>query len=206
MFITFEGIDASGKTTQMRLLEKYLLKHKYDILVTRQPGGTKIGQLIRGILLDPENTQMDSVTEVLLYMADRIQHLREIIIPALKQGKIVFCDRYHDATLAYQGGGRQLDLSWLEPLQKKFVLVPDLTIWFDVSVEESQRRLNQRNLDQNVENCRLESEDETFFNRIRQGYQNLHDKEPHRFIKISAADDIEVIQQKILDIVLFRLK
>ncbi len=206
MFITFEGIDASGKTTQMNLLEEYLLKNQYNILVTRQPGGTKIGQLIRGILLDHENTQMDPTTEVLLYMADRIQHLQETIVPALNNGKIVFCDRYHDALLAYQGGGRQLDLSWLEPLQKKSVLVPDLTIWFDVSVEESQRRLNQRNLDQNIENCRLESEDEAFFNRIRQGYQELCDKEPLRFIKISAEDDVDVIQQKALEIVLSKLK
>ncbi len=206
MFITFEGIDASGKTTQMKLLEDYLHKNQYDILVTRQPGGTKIGQLVRRILLDPENSQMDPVAEVLLYMADRIQHLQETIIPALEKGTIVFCDRYHDATIAYQGGGRQLDLTWLEPLQKKLVLVPDLTIWFDVSVEESQRRLNKRNLEQNVENCRLESEDEKFFNRIRQGYQEICDKEPHRFVKISAEEDIGTIQQKALDTVLSRLK
>ncbi len=156
MFITFEGIDASGKTTQMELLKETLTAKGYQFIQTRQPGGTEIGQKIREILLDPKNSQMIPEAEVLLYMADRIQHINQVIKPAIQENTIVLCDRYHDATVAYQGGGRQLDLSWLDPLTEKLLLTPDLTLWFDISVEESQRRLNIRNEQQNIEHCRLE--------------------------------------------------
>ncbi|MCP4749572.1 MAG: dTMP kinase [Proteobacteria bacterium] len=205
MFITFEGIDASGKTTQMRLLEETLKKGDYDIASTRQPGGTEIGQLIRNIVLNPSHKQLVPEVEVLLYMADRIQHLQEVVLPALKQGKIVLCDRYHDATLAYQGGGRQLNLGWLEALEKQSVITPDLTLWFDISVEESQKRLNQRNVTQDIENCRLESENAAFFTRVREGYHDLCRKESGRFVRIQAEDEIQIIQQKVLKIVLERL-
>lgn len=197
MFITFEGIDASGKTTQITLLEKSLKDRGFEVLVTRQPGGSRIGQLIRAILLNPEHSEMVPETEMLLYMADRIQHIKQVIEPALSVGKIVLCDRYHDATVAYQGFGRQLDISWLEPLQKKLIRVPDLTLWFDISVQESRNRLNQRNLSQQEEDCRLEREDFEFFNRIRNGYQKIMEAEPERFKRLEAENSIEQITSQV---------
>lgn len=205
MFITFEGIDASGKTTQMELLGKTLAEEGYQVLATRQPGGTKIGHHIREILLNPENREMVPETEMLLYVADRIQHIKEVIEPALKQNTIVLCDRYHDATLAYQGGGRGLDISWLKPFQEAYIRVPDLTLWFDVSVQESQNRLNRRNISEEVENCRLEREDIDFFERIRKTYQEMTVSEPDRFVRIDAEADIPEIEKTVLKTVYSRL-
>lgn len=201
MFITFEGIDASGKTTQLKLLEEKLKKKGVDVISTRQPGGTRIGQLIREILLDPENTEMVPITEVLLYMADRIQHIQQVILPALENKQIVLCDRYHDATLAYQGGGRELDLSWMKMLQDSYVLAPDLTLWFDISLEESQKRLQQRNLLNDEENCRLENENSAFFSRIRQCYQNLSLENSSRFVQLSANGTVQSIEKEVTNII-----
>ncbi len=205
MFITLEGIDASGKTTQLDLLERELQKSGFNVLVTRQPGGTQIGQMLRQILLNPENSQLVPETEVLLYMADRIQHIKEVIQPALDREQIVLCDRYHDATLAYQGGGRQLDLSWLKLLQEKHIIVPDLTLWFDIGVEQSQERLQQRNRSLDTENCRLESENVLFFQRVNTEYANMCQREPDRFIRIEASGDIPEIHQQVLKMVLDRI-
>lgn len=205
MFITFEGIDASGKTTQLELLEAELKKNGFNVLVTRQPGGTHIGQLIRQILLDPDNAPLVSEAEVLLYMADRIQHIKEVILPALADNRIVLCDRYHDATLAYQGGGRQLDLSWIKQLQEQHIIEPDLTLWFDISVEQSQERLKQRNQSLDTENCRLESEDGSFYNRVRNEYARLCRIKSDHFIRIKASDSIHSIQKNVLKIVLDRI-
>lgn len=205
MLITFEGIDASGKTTQLELLESELKKSGFKVTKTRQPGGTRIGQLIREILLNPDNVQLVSEAEVLLYMADRIQHIKEVILPALANHQIVLCDRYHDATLAYQGGGRQLDLSWLNQLQKKHVIVPDLTLWFDISVEQSQLRLKDRNRSLDTENCRLESEDTLFFDRVRNEYAHMCQTAGDRYIQIDASDTIHSIHHRVLKLVLDRL-
>ncbi len=205
MFITFEGIDASGKSTQLELLEAELKKKGFNVLVTRQPGGTQIGQLIRQILLDPDNVQLVPEAEVLLYMADRIQHIKEVILPALAESRIVLCDRYHDATLAYQGGGRQLDLSWIKQLQEKHIIEPDLTLWFDISVEQSQKRLKQRNQSLDTENCRLESEDSLFYNRVRSEYVRLCRIKSDHFVQIKASDSIPLIQRHVLKIVLDRI-
>ncbi len=205
MFVTFEGIDASGKTTQIEVLERALKEKGYDVVVTRQPGGTMVGQQIRKILLDQDNTDMTPEAEVLLYMADRLQHLREIICPTLKQNKIVLCDRYHDATVAYQGGGRELDLHWLKPIEDQFLLEPDISIWLDISPEESRERLEKRNKLQGIENCRLESEDIAFFKRIVTRYNEFCEKEPERFYRVSAEDSRSAIQNKILDIILPQL-
>ena len=202
MFITFEGIDACGKSTQIELIEHVLKEKEIDYIVTRQPGGTQIGQPIRDILLNPDHINMTPEAEVLLYMADRIQHLQEVIQPALKDGKVVLCDRYHDATLAYQGGGRELDLKWLKPIEKKFVLTPDLTFWFDISVEESQERLKKRNKLLRVENCRFEREDEEFFLRTIKKYQHFNNLHPNRFIKISGDGNRSEITNKVLNVLL----
>lgn len=205
MLITFEGIDACGKSTQMELLAEKLEKEGLDIIKARQPGGTSIGQAIRKILLDPANTEMTPESEVLLYVADRLQHIEQVIKPALKEQKIVLCDRYHDTAVAYQGAGRQRDLSWLKPIEDKFIRVPDLTLYFDISVETSQARLEERNRTLNQENCRLEQEDVDFFNRVRDAYKSFADKEPQRFVIVNAEDSIESIQKEVVDIVLKRL-
>lgn len=206
ILITFEGIDASGKSTQIKLLSEKLEKEGYPFLLTRQPGGSSIGKAIREILLNPENTEMIPETEVLLYIADRLQHIQQVIQPALKENKIVLCDRYHDATMAYQGGGRQLDLQWLQAIQDQFIPTPDLTLWFDISVEISQVRLEARNAALNVESCRLEREDIAFFNRIRSAYQKFVENEPERIVPIDAEKDIQSIQIQVQEIVLNHLK
>jgi dTMP kinase len=206
MFITFEGIDGSGKSTQLELLQDTLVRKGFKILATKQPGGTEIGQLIRGILLNPDNTQIVPEAEVLLYLADRVQHIKQIISPALERGEVVLCDRYHDATVAYQGGGRKLNLAWQQDFEKKFVVKPDLTFWLDISVEESRKRLEIRNKDLDMDNCRLEREDAAFFNRIRAEYQRISQKETGRFITITAEGSIESIQSQISKIVVKLLR
>ncbi len=193
MFITFEGMDASGKTTQIEILCKSLKAKGQDFILTKEPGGTEIGQKIRKILLDPENTKLCAKSELLLYLADRVQHLDEKIKPALESGKLVLCDRYHDATVAYQGGGRGLDLSWLEPLTKDAILKPDLTFFFDISPEVSQARLAKRNEELGMELCRMESEDISFFQRIRTKYKEIAASEPNRVKVIDASKDIQSI-------------
>ncbi len=190
----------------MQLLADKLEQEGYNLVKTRQPGGTSIGKSIREILLNPVNTEMVPETEVLLYVADRLQHIQQVIEPALAEKKIVLCDRYHDASVAYQGAGRQRDLSWLKPIEEKFIRVPDLTLWFDLSVETSQARLQERNISLNQENCRLEQEDMEFFNRIRSGYRAIAEKESDRFEIVDAEGDIESIQKQVVDIVLKRLQ
>ena len=197
MFITFEGIDASGKTTQLQLLAKALTEDGFDLIITRQPGGTKIGTQIREILLNPEHQELNATTEVLLYMADRIQHISEVIKPALQQNKIVLCDRYHDATLAYQGGGRQLDLTWLDPLTEQSVQEPDLTFWFDLPISCSRQRLLIRNQQQGAEDCRIESEKNDFFQRVRDRYRRLCRNNSARYVKLDASLEIDVIKSQI---------
>jgi len=206
MFITFEGIDASGKSTQLELLGKNLHDQGFDVIITRQPGGTQIGQQIRKVILDPENTDMIPETEVLLYMADRLQDISEVIRPALDSGKIVISDRYHDATTVYQGSGRELDLSWLKAIEDRFIIKPDLTFWINISLEESLTRLEKRNQMQGIENCRLESEGTQFFTRIIEGYDRLSQSEPERFVNINGEMRRSEIQTEILDVLLPKLK
>ena len=206
MFITFEGIDASGKSTQLELLEKNLRDKGYKVLLTRQPGGTRIGQQIRKVILDPDNTDMIPETEVLLYMADRLQHLRQLVQPALEEGKIVLCDRYHDALVVYQGAGRQMDLSWLKPIEGKFLLHPNLSFYLDISLEKSKHRLEKRNQTQGIKNCRLESENDEFFKRVIQKYDDLCQNEADRFIRIPAEKGRGATQKAILDILIPELE
>lgn len=206
MLITFEGIDASGKSTQVKPLAETLIDKGFDTIITRQPGGTTIGKAIREILLNPENREMIPETEVLLYVADRLQHIKQVIEPALSEGKIVLCDRYHDATMAYQGAGRQLDLSWLNEIRKRFIPAPDLTFWLDISVETSQARLQKRNETMNTENCRLEREEITFFERIRAGYRQFAQQDPKRYVIIDAELDTTTISKQITETVLKHLK
>jgi len=193
MLVTFEGIDGCGKTTQIKLLQDALVDLGLEPLLTKQPGGTEIGVKIRALLLDRANAAMCAETELLLYMADRMQHLSEVIKPAIGSGQLVLCDRFHDATIAYQGGGRGLDLSWLKPLEAKMI-TPSLTFFFHISPEVSKERIHLRG----EELCRLEAEEKSFFERVNQGYLDLAQGSPNRFVVIDAEQPIATVHQAVL--------
>lgn len=193
MFITFEGIEGTGKTTQVARLGALMP----DAVVTKEPGGTPLSDRVRAILLDPRETNMDAVTELLLYAAARRQHVVEVIKPALDRGKVVLCDRFTDSTLAYQGFGRLLNLDHLRMLNEWATggVRPDLTILFDVPEEIGLRRARARNDASAVhrDEGRFEAEDLRFFRRVREGYLALAKEEPQRFVIVDASgtpDDV----------------
>jgi dTMP kinase len=198
-FITFEGIEGSGKTTQLRYLHKHLQALGYEALVTREPGGCSISDTIRALLLDPESNNMASRTELLLYSAARAQHVVECIQPALKEGKIVLCDRFSDATTAYQGAGRGLDMEQLAAIDNFATngLSPDLTLLLDYPVEEGLHRARCRNNSEKMESeGRFELEALTFHRRIREGYLKLARTED-RFQVIDALGDVMSVSKRI---------
>jgi len=198
LFITFEGPEGSGKTTQIELLAAWLQKQGHDVLITREPGGTPIGDRVRAILLDPAHTEMDPVTEVLLFSAARAQIVSQVIRPHLQKGSIVLCDRYAESTLAYQGYGRCLDLPTLRIITAFATggLRPDLIIYLDIEVEEGLRR-KQAASRQGAEWNRLDAEELAFHQRVRAGYLEMAAAEPHRWLIVPAALSIEEIQQQI---------
>lgn len=198
-FITFEGIEGSGKTTQLILLQKHLLAMGYEVVPTREPGGCSISDVIRSLLLDPESCTMSPRTELLLYSAARAQHVAEIIQPALGQGKIVLCDRFADATTVYQGIGRGLDASQLNAINKFAAndVSPDITLLLDYPAERGLQRARERNIDDNLAaEGRFELESLDFHKRIRQGYLDLAHSEK-RFHIIDATGSVEAVAQKI---------
>jgi dTMP kinase len=179
MFITFEGIDGSGKTTQLRRVAALL----NDPVITKEPGGTPTADRIRAVLLD-QNSKLDPIAEVLLFAASRRQNVAEVIRPALETGRVVLCDRYTDSTLAFQGFGRLLDLDRLRALNDWATgsLVPDLTLLFDIDEETGVRRARGRG----GHELRFEAEDLRFYRRVREGYLTLAVAEPKRFIVVDA--------------------
>jgi dTMP kinase len=202
-FITFEGGEGSGKTTQLALLGHSLETRGYPVIRTREPGGTKIGDGIRSLLLDAKNQEMDARTELFLYLASRTQHIKEVILPALKQGKIVLCDRFTDATLVYQGDGRGLPKREVERIARfasqvedRFALQPDLTFLFDIDVKVGLTRLKGR-----AEINRLDREALEFHEAVRRGYLNLAKKHPRRIHKIQTDAGVEEISKKIREVV-----
>ena len=191
MFITLEGIEGSGKTTQIDRLAEFLEDSGMKCVTTRQPGGTVIGENIRSILLNPANHTLQPMTELLLYLADRAQHINEIIKPALAAGKTVICDRYFDATLVYQGYARGLSVQLLLELHQILFdnLKPDVTLLLDLSPQQGLGRAwQQLNSGQRVgHESRFENEAVAFHNKVRTGYLELARLEPQRFCIIDAA-------------------
>jgi dTMP kinase len=197
IFISFEGSEGSGKSTQARLLSDWLRTQGISTILTREPGGTPIGERIREVLLSPDHREMDPITELFLYLASRRQHIKELIEPSLKEGKIVITDRFSDSTMAYQGYGRGLDLSLIESLNRTATggLSPDLTIVLDVDVREGL----SRNL--GIKSDRLEIEDIEFHEKVRRGFIEIAKKEPKRVFIVETKNGIEKTHDEILAIV-----
>jgi dTMP kinase len=193
-FITFEGIEGSGKSTQIKLLVDYLIKQQIPHLSTREPGGTPIAEAIRKILLDPLCSEMLPEAELLLYSASRAQHTGELILPALAAGKVVISDRYYDSSTAYQGAARDLDYNVIDLLNSfaTFHTVPDLTVLLDLPVEEGFKRIDHRDLD------RLEQEDISFHKKVRQQFLSIAKKHASRYLVLDALKAPEVIHLEII--------
>ena len=201
MFITLEGIEGSGKTTQIQTIVRVLTDAGLDCLTTREPGGTPIGSQIRSVLLNPDNRALAPTAEMLLYMADRVQHLDTVIRPALSAGKVVVCDRYFDATLVYQGYARGLDRDMINRLHQLSCsgLMPDFTLLLDLPPEIGLDRAWSRihSDDAHARESRFEAEALAFHQRVRDGYLDLARREPQRFVIIDAAPDAAAVGDQI---------
>jgi len=203
-FITFEGIEGSGKSTQISRLLQYLMNSGRSAILTREPGGTPIGDQVRKILLDPANRLLDPTAELLLYAASRAQHLREVILPALDAGKVVLCDRFSDATLAYQGYGRGLSIDTIRQLDGIVTagLRPRLTILLDIDAATGVGRARGRNTSQGLHGeARFENEELAFHNLVRDGYLDLAKQDPGRIRTVDASRTPEEIQEDVKRIV-----
>jgi len=198
-FISFEGVDFSGKSTQIQLLKDKLISNKQEVIILREPGGTQISELIREILLDKNNLSMTSTTEMLLYSAARNQVLNEKIFPALESGTFVIADRYVDSTTAYQGYGRQISMELIQQINHLATndFLPSLTFFLDLPLEKMAKR--REKMDNEVD--RLESAGNEFFNRVREGYLKIADKNNNRFKILDADKDITELSDKIWELV-----
>ena len=197
LFITIEGIDGAGKSTQINLLSEYLKNTNKNFIITREPGGTDISEKIRKIILDNNNNNMNNITETILYAASRAQHIQEKIKPALTNGKIVICDRFVDSSIAYQVYARNISLELVENINKYATenIEPDITIYLDLLPAEAIKRKKsmQKNLD------RIENENLEFYTKVYNGYQNLLTKYPQRIKKIKASKSIDEIHKEIIN-------
>jgi dTMP kinase len=198
-FISFEGIDFSGKTTQINLLKSYLLKKGYEVSIIREPGGTIISEKIREILLDKKHTNMHDRTELFLYSAARVQLLEEKIIPLLEKGSIVIADRFVDSTTAYQGYGREIDPQIIRQINELATggILPALTFYLKLEPQQVDERRKNRKEEQD----RLEISGDEFYKRVYKGYEEIADYYKERIVTIDAYGSIETIQNKILKIV-----
>ncbi len=194
LFITFEGADGCGKSTQLNLLAEYLTQKGFEVIVTREPGAKGLGENIREILLN-YNGEVSDRCESFLFLADRAQHIDTIINPAVETGKILLCDRHTDSTIAYQGYGRQLPIDRIKMLNEIAVngRYPDLTFVFDIDVDTSMQRVG-KNKD------RMESAGKDFFNRVRQGYLDIAKQNPQRVKIIDASKSIEQIHKTVIEL------
>lgn len=206
-FLSFEGIDGSGKGTQIDLLVEHLNLLGLPVVVNREPGGTCIGQQIRTILLDAANTQLRPTAELLLYFASRAQAIDEVILPGLAEGKVVISDRFTDSTLAYQGIARGLGTELVQNLENIACrgVAPDLTILLDVRPETSLQRTSFRNLESGSKETRMDDESLEFHTRVRDGYLEMAAAEPQRFLLIDGEKAQEKVATDIRDAVLPRI-
>lgn len=210
-FITFEGLDGSGKTTQTRRLAAWLEKRGHSAVVTRQPGGTVSGDRIREILLDARNARLAPATEMALMFADRAQAIEEVIQPALDAGKIVLCDRFTDSSEAYQGGGRELGSETILAMHRLVCgnLQPDLTILllpsFEASLHRARRRNSRDEARTGKNEGRFEAEQDAFFRRVWETYREIAEREPGRVVRIEGDLSIEEVHEQIVEIVAERL-
>ncbi len=205
-FITFEGIDGSGKSTQLRLLASFLKVHQCEVVVTREPGGTPLGLRLRSALLDAEE-QVDPLTELLVFAADRAQHVRRLLRPALETGQIVLSDRYADATIAYQGAGRGFSPQLIKEMVDLATegLRPDLTFLFDLPVADCVARTRRRT-NSKYKGDRLDSEDAEFHRRVRNAYLQLAAAEPERIRVIDTSGPLEETHARVKEILVPFLK
>ncbi len=193
LFITLEGGDGAGKSTQIRNIEKFFAEKGMTVTHTREPGGPPIAEKLRAILLDPANKEMHAVTEMLIYAAGRAQNVREIVEPALERGEIVICDRYVDSSIAYQAYGRDLGEMVAEVNHRATGgLRPDLTIWLDIDPETGKARATH-----DKDPDRLEQESTAFHTRVREGYASIAKAEPERFKRIDATGTVDEIKDEI---------
>lgn len=203
MFITFEGIEGSGKSLQIAQAAAHLKKKGVPCLLTREPGGTRFGLALREVLLRPDGVQREPWSELLLYLADRHQHLKELIEPAIKQGQVVLCDRYHDATRAYQGAARGISQAKIDKAAKLLgILEPDKTILLDLEPKIGLARARRRNsLDPtSAAEGRFEEEDLSFHNRVREAYLNLSTQFPRRIHIVPASESPDEVSRQIADL------
>ena len=206
LFIVFEGIEGSGKTTQIKKAGEFLTDRKIPFIVTSEPGGTRLGKELRTLLLHKTSFPLGVRAELLLFAADRAQHVDEIILPALKEGKVVLCDRFSDATIAYQGYGREWEIDCVAKISEfaSRSLKPDVTFLLDVPVDTGLRRVLSRTSQCAIHgrseeklDDRFEKENMSFHKRVREGYLSLADNEPKRFRVIDGLMEIDEIHRKI---------
>ncbi len=204
MFITAEGVEGCGKTTILKMVYETLVNQNYDILLTREPGGVKISEQIRGIILDKENKSLDDRSEALLFAASRRQLLVEKIWPALKEGKIVLCDRYVDSSLAYQGGGKKLGIDEVLSINLFATenTLPDLTVLFDIDPELGLKRIAQNS---NREVNRLDLQELDFYNRVRNSFLELAKRYPERYVIVDASLPMDEVYKKVLKVIKNRI-
>ncbi len=198
-FISFEGIDFSGKSTQISLLKEYLIKNGQEVFILREPGGTEISERIRSILLDKKHMQMHGRTEILLFSAARVQLTCEKIIPLLKEGKYVLADRFVDSTTAYQGYGRELELELVDHVNKFATLgiLPSITFYLKINPDDAFKR----KLENGLEADRLESSGENFYKRVCRGYEDIANRNPKRFKILDATQVKGDIHRQIINII-----
>ncbi len=197
-FITIEGTDGGGKSTQIEKLVEYLKSMGREVVVTREPGGTSISEKLREILLDAKNSEMTDITEALLYAASRAQHVEEKILPAVKEGKIVICDRFLDSSIVYQGYARGLDIEMIKTINSFALnkIKPDITLFFDIRPEIGiLRKKNMHDLD------RMEQEKIDFHNKVYNGYKVLLNENPERIKRIDAEKTIDEVYRQVIDAV-----
>jgi dTMP kinase len=199
-FVTFEGIEGSGKTTQIQMFSNLLEERGVEHLLTREPGGTPIGNLIRRLVLDPEHQAMTPTCELLLYAAARAQHIEQVIRPAIAEGRLVLCDRFRDATIAYQGYGRGLPIGLIRSLHELEVLSlqPDLTLVFDIEAGAALARARSRDAANRPEETRFEQEDLAFHDKVRRGYLEIARREPGRCVVLDAHGSVEQVHARVV--------